>query len=66
MKKKPDNRKLFVIRKFVWADTAREALKMEVKVPAHECWIDDDWKKNKQEPKDCIGFTVDTNNADTI
>ena len=56
---KVDNRKLFVVRKYVWADTAQDALKIEKKQEAHECWIDDDWKKNKQEPKDCIGFVVD-------
>lgn len=61
-KKKVDNLKLFIVRKYVWAEDAQKALKVEKKQTAHECWIDEDWKKNKQDPKDCIGFQVDRTN----
>lgn len=37
--------KMFVIRKFVKAASAREALEKEKDVPVDEIYIDEDWKK---------------------
>lgn len=37
--------KLFVIKKYVMAPSAMEALRREKKIVADDCWIDEDWKK---------------------
>lgn len=52
----PKNQKLFIVRKYIWAKDARQALRLEKKQEAIECWIDEDWKKNQTFPKDRIGF----------
>jgi len=50
-------KKLFIIRKYIYADSAFQALKKDKKTAADECWIDDDWKKNNmQEERNKIGF----------
>lgn len=59
MKKKIDNNKLFVIKKYVWATSAQQALKKEKKVTPDDCWIDENWWKANQYPKDAIGFMVE-------
>lgn len=38
-------KKLFVIQKYVVANTISEALKIEKHTRPDECWLDDDWKK---------------------
>lgn len=54
-------KKLFVVRKYVYAKDASEAISMEIDCAAHDVWIDDDWKKAHPEkygdrPPE-IGFT---------
>lgn len=49
-------KKLFIVKKYVWASSAQEALKKEKKIHADDCWIDEEWKKNECQPKDAIGF----------
>ena len=51
-----NTKKLFVVRKYVWAETALQALHREKKQQCDDVWIDDEWKKNQQSPKDAIGF----------
>lgn len=48
------NSKLFVLRKYVWAKSASDALKVEPKIP-----VDDDWKKNQKSLPDALGFRND-------
>ena len=50
--------KLYVIRKFIMARSAREAITIEKRFAADEVWLDDDWKKaNAEEPdKGQTGF----------
>lgn len=56
MKPKP---KLFVIRKYIKAYSAAEAIKKDRTTPPDEVWIDDDWKNgNRKELADAIGFKV--------
>lgn len=62
MKKKPELKKLFVVRKYVWAKDAKQAIQVEKKIRVDDVWIDDDWKRNSNNPKDAIGFYVPTNN----
>jgi hypothetical protein len=49
-------KKLFIVKKYVWADNAKQALKNESKQQADDVWVDEDWKKNVSSPKDAIGF----------
>lgn len=62
MKKKKNNKQLYIVRKYIWAKSAPEAIKLERKVPVQDCWIDDEWKKSSNAPKDAIGFYVPSNN----
>lgn len=36
----------YIVRKFVMAKTAQEALKREGDIKPDEVWIDDEWAKN--------------------
>jgi hypothetical protein len=49
--------KMYVIRKFIKANSAAQALRLEKKLPADECYISDDWKEGKnQNLADAMGF----------
>lgn len=39
-------KKIFVVKKFVEAKSAKDALKKEKTCPVDEIWIDEEWKKN--------------------
>lgn len=51
-------KKLFIVRKYVWAKDAEQAIKIEKTQKVDDVWIDEDWKKNSDNPKDAIGFWV--------
>jgi len=57
-------KKLYIIRKYVWAKTALDALKAEKKIPVDDVWIDDKWKENASTPKDAIGFNIEENSTE--
>lgn len=44
MKKNPNN-KLFIVKKYVWAKNARDAIRLENKQVADDVWVDEEWKK---------------------
>lgn len=48
--------KLFVVRKYVIAESALEAIKNEKKKSVDDVWLDDDWKKQQEFPKKDVGF----------
>lgn len=50
---------LFVVRQFIVAKDATEAIRMSKKTNVHEVWVDEDFRKSQQYPKDAIGFTHD-------
>ena len=54
-----DRQKLFVVKKYIMANSAQDALKKENKYRADDCWVDEDWR-NKQkdfcEVESSIGF----------
>jgi hypothetical protein len=51
----------FILRKFVDADTAGEALKMDRKTPVHDCYLKEGEEPDKSaQPKDLIGFLAET------
>lgn len=52
-------RKLFVVRKYVMARSAAEALRLEKNQASDDVWLDDDWKKsNLQEASKAFGIIV--------
>lgn len=59
-KKPQNNDKKFVVRKYIMAPNAIEALKKERRYQADDCWVDDKWLE--QQGKDlspAIGFSVE-------
>ena len=54
-------KKLFVIRKYVLARSAKEAIRAERKAPVDDVWLDDDWKKAnvaEKDPKKQLGYST--------
>ena len=58
MRSKPQ--KMFIIKKYIMATSAKEALKKDLKTPADDVWVDDDWKKDHL--ASAIGFSINNNN----
>ena len=53
------NKKLFCVKKFISARSAKEAIKLERKASVDEIWIDEEWKKNNtNQLPSSIGFDV--------
>mgnify|MGYP001616646614 CR=1 FL=1 len=52
--------KLFIVRKYIKARSAREAIKKDKIHPVDDVWVDDDWKKENYKElnnlENCIGF----------
>lgn len=52
--------KRFIVRKYIMAKSAHEALKKERTIRPDDVWVDEEWAKNN--PKDlisAIGFTIE-------
>jgi hypothetical protein len=49
--------KLFVVRKYIKAISAADAIRRDKTTPVDDVWVDDDWKKGGNMP-DAIGFIV--------
>lgn len=58
MKKVIQNR--YVVRKYIMANSALEAIRRDKKAPVHDVWIDEDWKKTKNGVS-AIGFMGNKN-----
>ena len=58
--KKPEQKR-YIVRKYVMATSAHQALKMERKMRPDDVYVDDDWKKENKELSSAIGFTVESN-----
>ncbi len=57
MTKKQDR---YIVRKYIMARSVQEAINKDLKTPAMEVWIDEDYKKeNKDELASCIGFQAE-------
>lgn len=51
------NKKLFVVRKYIMAKDAKEAIKLDRKTKVDDVWVDNDWKRdNKNQLPSAIGF----------
>jgi hypothetical protein len=49
--------KLYVIKKYVYAKNAKEAMLREKYSSVDDIWIDDDWKKINMVDKKPIGYS---------
>jgi hypothetical protein len=50
-------KKLFVVRKYIFARSAAEALRLERSLKPDDVWLDDDWKRlSAQDKSSAIGF----------
>lgn len=56
--------KLFIVKKYIWAKSATQAIKKDKQTPVDDVWVDDDWKKQSNTPKDAIGFYAPNNDDD--
>lgn len=53
------NQKLFLVRKFIMASSAKDAIRKDKDTPVDEVWVDEDWKKGNATPlASAIGFQV--------
>lgn len=52
---------MFVIKKYIMATSAHDALKRERMFRPDDCWVDEDWKKEHKNDnlQSCIGFTIE-------
>jgi len=49
-------KKLFVVRKYIWATSAKDDIKKDKKSPVDEVWVDDEWKKTNAFKTGKVGF----------
>jgi hypothetical protein len=57
MKTPAQKPKMYVVRKYIKAKTAVEAIKLDSTTPVHDCWIDNEWRDNHL--AEAIGFSID-------
>lgn len=50
------SKKLFVVKKYVWANSASHAIRLEKHAKPDDVWIDDQWKQAQVNTKDAIGY----------
>lgn len=57
--------KRYIVRKYIMATSAHDALKKDQYFKADECWVDEKWieQQNQQNPS-AIGFAVERDNQD--
>lgn len=52
------NEKMFVVRKYVMADSVESAIRKEKKTKIHEVFVDDEWRKNNKDSlASAIGYS---------
>lgn len=49
-------KKMFVIRKYIMAESAKQAIKLDKTSEVDDVWIDTDWQKNNMFINTNIGF----------
>ena len=50
---------MFIVKKYIMATSAQEALRKERSTPADDCWVDEDWRKaSKDNLASAIGFQM--------
>lgn len=59
-KQKP---KMYIIKKYIKARSAIEAIRKDKTHPVDDCWVDEDWQKGqKSELASAIGFITEHKN----
>ena len=53
------DQKRFILRKYVMASNAREALRKDKTSEVDDVWVDDDWKKLHDQANKDVGFCRD-------
>jgi hypothetical protein len=54
---KKNNKKMFVVRKYIMADNAKQAIRLDKTTPVDDVWIDTDFQKRQFEQlAGAIGF----------
>jgi hypothetical protein len=49
----------YIVRKYIMANSAIEAIELEKESPVHDVWIDEDYKnEQRRELASCIGFAM--------
>lgn len=59
MSRPPKELKLYVVRKYIKASSAKEALKLDPTSPVDDIYVDEAWRQaslNKEESSNEIGF----------
>lgn len=52
--------KLYVVKKYVMATSAAQAMRLERKTPVDSVWIDEEWSKgNARELAAALGYQID-------
>lgn len=44
MKQPTEKPKMYIVRKYIIATGASQAIRKDKDTPVHDCWVDDDWK----------------------
>jgi hypothetical protein len=58
MKEVGRDQKLFVIKKYIMARSAADAIRKERTIAPDDVWIDEDWRKSERNKlAEAIGFT---------
>lgn len=59
IKRSPHNywkaKKLFVVKKYIMANSAQQAIRLDKKTPPDDVWVDETWKNNNL--SSAIGFS---------
>jgi hypothetical protein len=56
---KKDNRKLFIVKKYIMATSASDAIRKEKTTRPDDVWVDEDWKKGQMNQlASAIGFEI--------
>jgi len=59
MNKKPTQLKRYIVRKYIMAKSAQEALRRERVIRPDDVYVDETWKeKNQEQLESCIGFAL--------
>lgn len=53
---KPPKKDRYIIRKYVMARSAAEAIRLDKITKPADVWIDDDWKKENKDLASCVGY----------
>ena len=52
--------KLFIVKKYIMAESAHDALKRERRHRPDDVWVDEEWKKeNKYQLESVIGYNIE-------